>query len=220
MIEIVSNNLNIAEMHVIIYLPSRRVTSACRSSSLVWVKSSWQSTFCKSPCPWEAYLLSARGSSSDLREDIEGLLKACIFANKNNTEAVHIFPILFSNETLQNSLVCFLVYEKREFIFQCPIFLPFEGVLKARILKRFAIPFSSGTRSVRTLHHDPSILGGPTWHGSQSRLWSMWSVWLVFCDCGFQSVCPLMDKDKEAPWWERLTKGETGSWSDGWGHVQ
>ena len=40
-----------------------------------------------------------------------------------------------------------------------------------------------------------------------------WSVWLVFCDCGFHSVCPLMDKDKrlmEASWWERLTEGETG----------
>ena len=24
----------------------------------------------------------------------------------------------------------------------------------------------------------------------------MWSVWLVFCDCGFHSVCPLRDKDK------------------------
>ena len=24
----------------------------------------------------------------------------------------------------------------------------------------------------------------------------MWSDWLVFCDCGFQSFCPLMDKDK------------------------
>ena len=21
----------------------------------------------------------------------------------------------------------------------------------------------------------------------------MWSDWLVFCDCGFQSVCPLME---------------------------
>ena len=44
------------------------------------------------------------------------------------------------------------------------------------------------------------------------RLWSMWSVWLVFCDCGFHSVCPLMDKDKrimEAYWWERLIEGET-----------
>ena len=57
---------------------------------------------------------------------------------------------------------------------------------------------------------------------SHTRLWSMWSVWLVFCDCGFQSVCPLMEKDKrllEASWWERLTEGETGSCSDGWGHA-
>ena len=47
------------------------------------------------------------------------------------------------------------------FIFQCPIFLPFHtvhGVLKAKILKWFAIPFSSGPHFVRTLHHDPSIL--------------------------------------------------------------
>ena len=31
---------------------------------------------------------------------------------------------------------------------------------------------------------------------SYTRLWSKWSVWLVFCNCGFHSVCPLMDKDK------------------------
>ena len=33
----------------------------------------------------------------------------------------------------------------------------------------------------------------------------MWSDWLVYCDCGFQSVCPLMEKAKrlmEASWWE------------------
>ena len=30
---------------------------------------------------------------------------------------------------------------------------------------------------------------------SQTRLWSTWSVWLVFCNCGFHSVCPWMDKD-------------------------
>ena len=29
-----------------------------------------------------------------------------------------------------------------------------------------------------------------------TRLWSMWSDWLVFWDCGFQSVCPLREKDK------------------------
>ena len=52
-------------------------------------------------------------------------------------------------------------YRPVEFIFQCRIFLPFHTVhrvLKARILKWFAIPFSSGPRLVRTLHHDPSIL--------------------------------------------------------------
>ena len=60
------------------------------------------------------------------------------------------------------------IYHPGEFIFQCPIFLPLHtvhGVLKARILKQFAIPFSSGPHSARSLHHDLSILGGPTWHG-------------------------------------------------------
>ena len=39
---------------------------------------------------------------------------------------------------------------------KCCIFSPFHtvhGVLKARMLKRFAIPFSSGPHFVRTLHH-------------------------------------------------------------------
>ena len=38
------------------------------------------------------------------------------------------------------------------------------------------------------------------------RLWSMWSDWLVFCDCGFHSVCTLMDNNKrllEASWLRR-----------------
>ena len=64
-------------------------------------------------------------------------------------------------------------YRPGAFIFQCPIFLPFHtvhGVLKARILKWFVIPFSSGPHSVRPLHHDPSVLGGPTQHGLGS--WS------------------------------------------------
>ena len=50
-------------------------------------------------------------------------------------------------------------------IFQCHIFLPFHtahGALKAKMLKWFAILFSSGPCFVRTHHHDPSILGGPT----------------------------------------------------------
>ena len=58
---------------------------------------------------------------------------------------------------------------------------------------------------------------------SETRLWSVWLDWLVFCDCDFQSVSPLMEKVKmlmEASCWERLTEGQTGSCSDGWGHVQ
>ena len=50
----------------------------------------------------------------------------------------------------------------------------------------------------------------------------MWSTWLVFCDCGFHSVCPLKDKDRklmEASCLEKLTVGETGSWSDGRDHA-
>ena len=41
-----------------------------------------------------------------------------------------------------------------------------HGVLAARILQWFAIPFSSGLCFVRTLHYDLSVLGGPARHGS------------------------------------------------------
>ena len=44
--------------------------------------------------------------------------------------------------------------------------LTVHGVLKARILKWLSSPFSSGPRFVRSLHHDPPILGGRTRHGS------------------------------------------------------
>ena len=61
-------------------------------------------------------------------------------------------------------------YWPGKLFFQFPIFLPFHiihGFLKTRILKWFAIPFSTGLCFVRTLHHHPSILNGPTWHGSE-----------------------------------------------------
>ena len=70
-------------------------------------------------------------------------------------------------------------YWPGEFLFQYPIILPFHtvhGVLKARILKFFAIPFSSGPRSIRT------------------KLSSVWLDWLVFCEYGFSVSalwCPL-----------------------------
>ena len=51
-------------------------------------------------------------------------------------------------------------YRPGEFLFQCPIFLPLHtvhGVLKAGILRWFAIAFSSGPHSGRPLHHDPWV---------------------------------------------------------------
>ena len=46
--------------------------------------------------------------------------------------------------------------------------LPFHtvhGVLKAKMLKWLAIPFSGGPHFVRTCHHDPAIFGDAAWHG-------------------------------------------------------
>ena len=41
-----------------------------------------------------------------------------------------------------------------------------HGIFQARILEWVAPPFSSGPHFVRTLHHDLSVLGVHTWHGS------------------------------------------------------
>ena len=61
--------------------------------------------------------------------------------------------------------VLFQLYSKvNQFIYKLisPLFLhTVHGVLEARTLKWFAIPFSSGPRFVRTLHHDSSIFGDP-----------------------------------------------------------
>ena len=69
---------------------------------------------------------------------------------------LHSSPVAYGAPTNLGSL-SFSV----EFIFQCQFIFPFHtvhGVLKARILKWFSIPFSSGPRFVRTLHHEPSVI--------------------------------------------------------------
>ena len=71
-----------------------------------------------------------------------------------------------------------------------------HGVLKSRVLKWFAIPFSSGSQSLRPLHHDLPILGCPTvmacfhWvrQGCGPSVISLTSFLWVW----FQCVCPLM----------------------------
>ena len=91
-------------------------------------------------------------------------------------------------------------YQPGEFLFQYPIILPFHtvhGVLMARILKWFAIPFSSGPHSVRPL--SPPWPARPGWPHTE---------WLSFIELEkavvrvirltrflwlwFQCVCPLM----------------------------
>ena len=77
--------------------------------------------------------------------------------------SLHSFWSYFSTDLSCNILG---TYRPGEFLFQYPIILPFHTVLlKARILKWFAINFSSGPPSFRPLHHDLSVLGGPTQRG-------------------------------------------------------
>ena len=72
-----------------------------------------------------------------------------------------------------------------------------HGIFLARILKWFAIPFSSGPHSVRPLQQDrPSWVAPRAWLSfiELDRLWSMWSDRLAFCDYGFSVSalwCPL-----------------------------
>ena len=61
-------------------------------------------------------------------------------------------------------------------IFQCPIFLPFHtvhGVLKAIILKWFAIPFSMSVG----MHTSFQIVFSFLWKNTQN--WNCWTIWLV-----------------------------------------
>ena len=86
------------------------------------------------------------------------------------------------------------------------------------MLNWFAIPFSSAPcLSELTTNVWPWIeLGKVALHVIG---------WLVFCDCGFCSVCPLMDEDEDkrhvqASWWEEQAMGKTGSCSCRQGHAQ
>ena len=74
-------------------------------------------------------------------------------------------------------------YWPAEFMFQCHVFLPFctvYGVLKARILKWFAIPspVDHVLSDLSTMTHPlwVAYTAWPTVSLSQTRLWSMWSL--------------------------------------------
>ena len=94
---------------------------------------------------------------------------ASISSHTHNWFLLWLHPFIVSG-VISPLISCSILgtYQPGEFLFQYPIILPFHivhGVLKARILKWFANSFSSGPHSVRPLHHDPPVLGGPTWHG-------------------------------------------------------
>ena len=103
------------------------------------------------------------------------------------------------------------------------LFIPFMGFSRQEY--RSVLPFPSPVDHVLS---KLSTLTCPSWVALQGLPHSFveldkWSVWLVFCNCGFHSICPLIDKDKrvmEACWWEGLAVGESGFCSDGWGHAQ
>ena len=123
---------------------------------------------------------------------IHGVTKSWTWLN-DWTELNFILSSVISS-LISSSILC--TYRPGEFIFQCAIFLPFhtvQVVLKARILKQFAIPFSSGPHVVRPLHHDPSVLGGPTLHGLVSFMAVVHVIRLVsFLWLWFNFVGPLM----------------------------
>ena len=109
----------------------------------------------------------------------------------------------------------------------------------ARQEYRSGLPFPSAVDHILS---DLSTMTRPSWvalcgmaHSfiELDKLWSMWLDWLVFCDCDFQSICHLMEKDKrlmKAFWWERLTSLALMGMAmlskyliqfsvDGWGYV-
>ena len=133
---------------------------------------------------------------------------------------LHLFILSVVISPLFSSSM-FGTYEPGEFIFQCSIFFAFSYCSWASQGKNTEVVCHSllqWTTFCQTSPPGPVCLGWPyvAWlivSLSWTRLWSVWSDWLVFCDCGFHSVCPLMEKDKrlmEASWWERLTVGKLG----------
>ena len=110
-------------------------------------------------------------------------------------------------------------YLPGELIFRCPIFLPFSYCSWGSQGKNTEVVCHSLLQWTTFCQNSPPWPIHLWWPYTAwlivsliyTRLWSMWPVWLVFCDCGFHSVCPLMDKDKrlmEASWWERLVRSK------------
>ena len=100
-------------------------------------------------------------------------------------------------------------YRPGKFIFQCPIFLPFTLFMEFSGHEYWSrLPFPSSMDHIlselSTMTHQFWVALHSMAHSFieldkavMSLLSLMWWVFLVFCDCGFHSLGPLMDKDKK-----------------------
>ena len=78
------------------------------------------------------------------------LMSSLLYLSSKLLVLHHSFSIFIS---------CFILYI---YIYIYIYIYTVHGVLRARILNWFAIPFTSGLCFARTHHHDPSVLGSPT----------------------------------------------------------
>ena len=101
-----------------------------------------------------------------------------------------------------------------EFIFQCPIFLPCQTVhgfsKNTEVVCHSLLQWTTFCQNSQLwpMHLGWSCTAWLIVSLNYTRLWSLWSDWLVFCDCGFHSVCLLRDKEKSLPYGSILM-GET-----------
>ena len=123
---------------------SIRVFSHESTLSMRWPKY-WSFSFSITPSKERPGLISFRMDWLDLLE-VQGTLKSLL--QHHSSKASILWCSAFFTVQLSH-----------------PYVTTVHGVLKARILKWSAIPFSSGPHSVRPLHHDPPILGYPGGHG-------------------------------------------------------
>ena len=124
----------------------------------------WPLTICLDSLPWPnipgSYVILLF-TASDLASTTSHIRHWVLFLLW-----LHLFSLSGVISPLISSRIL-STYQPGEFPFQYPIILPFHtvhGILKARILKWFAVLFSSGPHSFRPLHHVLPIVGGPTRH--------------------------------------------------------
>ena len=172
--------------HLILYHPllllpsivsSIRIFSNESALRIRWPKY-WSFSFSISPSSEHSRLISFRMDWLDLLE-VKGTLKCLLTASDLAFITSHIHNwvlfLLWVHVFVLSEVISPLIsncilgtYRPGEFIFQCPIFVPFHtvhGVLKVGILKWFAIPFSKWIMFCQNSPPWPIRLGWPymTW---------------------------------------------------------